>query len=283
MPSAKDGMMSLKYIEQISIGREVHDGAGVKLRRIITSDWHQRLDPWLMLDEFGSDQAQDYIAGFPSHPHRGFETITYMLAGRMQHEDNRGHRGVVEAGGVQWMRAGKGIIHSEMPAQEAGLMRGFQFWLNLAADDKYSDPDWEDIPKERISVYHDDDGDVKVIAGHYAGLHGVIQCQRTQPCILDVTTRSSVARSFTISAEHHSFIYVYEGSIQIGHRALTQGQMAVLSLTGTEVVVVAEAGSAFLLVSAQPLREPIAAHGPFVMNTQAELQQAFIDYRAGHF
>lgn len=275
--------MSHKRVEEFIIGRHASDGAGVKLKRIISGEHHARLDPWLMLDEFGSDKAGDYIAGFPPHPHRGFETITYMLAGRMEHQDNHGNRGVVETGGVQWMRAARGIIHSEMPAQEAGLMRGFQFWLNLAAADKMSDPDWADVPSSDIPVVQAEGFSVKVVAGDYAGAQGAIQRHNTQPYILDVRVETGLEQAFAILAGHSSFVYVYEGRAVVADNSVEQGKLAVLSQEGEQVMIQADAGTRLLLVSAMPLHEPIAANGPFVMNTQAELRQAFVDYREGRF
>lgn len=272
-----------KIIENQFPGSLASDGAGVKLRRILTPQHHQRLDPWLMLDEFGSDKADDYIAGFPPHPHRGFETITYMLAGRMEHQDNRGNRGVVEAGGVQWMRAGKGIIHSEMPAQEAGLMRGFQFWLNLPSSQKMSEPDWADISPEDIPVLAGQGYEVKIIAGQLGDLLGPIQRVITQPMILDVRVTDAQKLSFAITPDHHAYCYVYEGNISVGTSKLEAPEMGILSMDGNQLVIDAGKGSRFLVVSARPLGEPIVAGGPFVMNSEAEIRQAFSDYRAGLF
>ncbi|MCH9743096.1 MAG: pirin family protein [Proteobacteria bacterium] len=264
-------------------GSTTSDGAGVKLRRIVTGQWHQRLDPWLMLDAFGSDKADDYIAGFPPHPHRSFETITYMLAGRMAHQDNRGNHGVVEAGGVQWMTAGRGIVHSEMPAQEAGLMQGFQFWLNLPSAQKMTEPKWADVAADAIPVWANDCVQVKVIAGTFNGVNGVIQREHTQPMILDVVFLQDTVLSVPIEAGHHAFVYSYVGSARIGEIVLTAPQMGVLDNEGEVVNLTGAAGARLLVVSGKPLNEPIAANGPFVMNTQAELRQAFEDYRLGRF
>lgn len=272
-----------KTIEQRIQGQLGSDGAGVKLSRIVTSEQHQRLDPWLMLDEFGSDKADDYLAGFPPHPHRGFETITYMLAGRMEHQDNRGNKGVVEAGGVQWMRAGKGIIHSEMPAQEAGLMRGFQFWLNLPSTQKMSEADWADISAKDIPVVSGSGFSVKVIAGSWSNVAGPIQREVTQPMILDVVVDEAQSLSFDITLGHHAYCYVYEGQIEVTATQLKSGQCGILSLAGNGLKLDASTGARFLLVSGKPLHEPIVAAGPFVMNSEAEIRQAFSDYRAGRF
>lgn len=272
-----------KQIEQRLTGHLGSDGAGVRLRRIVTSELHQRLDPWLMLDEFGSEKADDYIAGFPPHPHRGFETITYMLAGRMEHQDNRGNRGVVEAGGVQWMRAGKGIIHSEMPAQEAGLMRGFQFWLNLPSEQKMSEPDWADIAPKDIPVLAGQGYEVKVIAGKLADLLGPIQREVTQPLILDVVVSEAQTLSFDIPSDYNAYVYVYDGMLNVGNSQLRAPELGVLSQAGDRLVLTAQAHSRCLVVAGKPLHQPIVAGGPFVMNSEAEIRQAFSDYRAGRF
>jgi len=276
-------MSHQRQVDQLVVGRQTSDGAGVKLQRILTTEWHHRLDPWLMLDEFGSDKAGDYIAGFPPHPHRGFETITYMLSGRMGHEDNQGHQGVVEAGGVQWMTAGRGIIHSEMPAQESGLMRGFQFWLNLPAAQKMVEPSWADVPATQIPVWQSEVVSIKVIAGQFQALTGVIQRDATQPMILDVHFHHTGQQWIDIPLGHHAFVYAYAESTHVSGGKVSASQMGVLAQHGEGVMLEGVAGSRLLVVSAQPLNEPIAANGPFVMNTQAELKQAFEDYRSGRF
>lgn len=274
-----------RQVEDRVLGRATQDGAGVQLRRVLTGQWHVRLDPWLMLDEFSSANPDDYVAGFPPHPHRGFETITYMLAGRMEHGDNQGNRGVVEAGGMQWMRAGRGIVHSEMPAQTAGLMRGFQFWLNLPASDKLSDPVWADVPAADLPVWRSDEVSVKVLAGEFAGLTGPLQRVASQPLLLDVSWRAEVGLFVPIVSGHHAFVYVHTGAVQVGGTQVSAGEMAVLSndaqARGVALSALAESGA--LVAAGRPLREPIAAGGPFVMNTQDELAVAFDDYRAGRF
>lgn len=272
-----------KSIERWAGGRATHDGAGVKLRRVLGGEWHQRLDPWLMLDEFGSDQPQDYIAGFPAHPHRGFETITYMLEGRMAHRDNRGNAGIVEAGGVQWMRAGKGIVHEEMPAQEAGMLRGFQFWLNLPASKKMSEPAWQDVKPADIPVWQNESVSIKVLAGNYAELQGPIQREDTQPMILDIRWQQAATFSLPIASTHNAFIYLYQGKARTDNANIPLQQMGVLSSDGQQLSINGESGAGLLVVAAKPLNEPIAAGGPFVMNTDNELQQAFMDYRSGRF
>jgi len=272
-----------RQIRQLVTGSMTSDGAGVKLRRVLTGDWHQTLDPWLMLDEFGSDKAGDYIAGFPAHPHRGFETITYMLAGRMEHQDNHGNRGVVEAGGVQWMTAGRGIIHSEMPAQESGLMRGFQFWLNLPASQKMTAPNWADVAPQNIPVWQGEGVAVKVVAGSFEGITGVIQRDVTQPMILDVVFADHAQQWIHIPQSAHAFIYVYDGDVNFSGKRVVASHMAVLADRGDGVMLDGQAGTRLLVVSGQPLNEPIASNGPFVMNTQQELRAAFHDYRTGNF
>lgn len=274
-----------RQVEDRVRGRATQDGAGVHLRRVLTGQWHVRLDPWLMLDEFSSANPDDYVAGFPPHPHRGFETITYMLAGRMEHGDNQGNRGVVDAGGMQWMRAGRGIVHSEMPAQSAGLMRGFQFWLNLPASDKLSDPAWEDVPAADLPMWRSDEVSVKVLAGEFAGLTGPLQRAATQPLLLDVSWRAEAALFVPIASGHHAFVYVHTGEVQVGDTRVLAGEMAVLSNApqAQGVALSALAGAGALVAAGQPLCEPIAAGGPFVMNTQDELAAAFEDYRAGRF
>lgn len=272
-----------RQISQIVSGRQTSDGAGVKLRRVLTGEWHQRLDPWLMLDEFGSDQSDDYIAGFPPHPHRGFETITYMLAGRMEHQDNHGNRGVVEAGGVQWMTAGKGIVHSEMPAQESGLMRGFQFWLNLPAAQKMSEPQWADVSPADIPLWQGDGVAVKVIAGQFQNSVGVIQRDATQPMILDVVFHQEAQQWVDIPVGHDAFVYVYDGRVSLSGKAVAAANMIVLDNAGEGVILSGSVGTRVLVVSGRPLNEPIAANGPFVMNTQEELKDAFSDFRSGKF
>jgi hypothetical protein len=236
-----------------------------------------------MLDEFGSDQSDDYIAGFPPHPHRGFETITYMLAGRMEHQDNHGNRGVVEAGGVQWMTAGKGIVHSEMPAQESGLMRGFQFWLNLPAAQKMSEPQWADVSPADIPLWQGDGVAVKVIAGQFQNSVGVIQRDATQPMILDVVFHQEAQQWVDIPVGHDAFVYVYDGRVSLSGKAVAAANMIVLDNAGEGVILSGSVGTRVLVVSGRPLNEPIAANGPFVMNTQSELKQAFEDYRFGRF
>jgi len=273
-----------RQVERLVVGTDTADGAGVNLKRVLTQDLQRRLDPFLMLDEFRSDDPNDYIAGFPPHPHRGFETVTYMLAGRMRHRDSGGNEGLLGPGGVQWMTAGRGVIHSEMPEQEEGLMHGFQLWINLPASRKMIPAAYQDIPSSDIPVVSLADGSkVKVIAGHYAGTAGTIQQPDTEPLYLDVTLAAGQAQQVSIPAGHNAFLYVYQGQISVGEpaRLVAEGRMAVLSGSGDGVQFSCEQGASVLVLAGKPLGEPIAQYGPFVMNSRAELEQAFADYQAG--
>jgi len=266
-------------------GMAASDGAGVKLNRVIGQPALQDLDPFLMLDEFGSDDPSAYIAGFPDHPHRGFETVTYMLAGRMRHRDNKGNEGLLEAGSVQWMTAGRGIVHSEMPEQEEGLMQGFQLWLNLPAKDKMTAPRYQDIAPDRIPVAQPAPGvSVKVLAGELGGVRGPVEAGATEPFYVDIRLEPGAALDVALPIGHNAFAYVYEGSAEAGTpaQALERGRIAVLS-DGDGVRLASAAGARLILVAGKPLREPVAKYGPFVMNTTDELRQAFADYQAGRF
>lgn len=277
-----------REVERLVKGVPVSDGAGVKLLRVLTADLQQRLDPFLMLDEFRSDDPNDYLAGFPNHPHRGFETVTYMLAGRMRHRDNAGHEGLLTAGGVQWMTAGRGIVHSELPEQEDGLMHGFQLWVNLPARDKLTAPDYRDIPVEAIPAYTADDGVVvKVIAGESDGVVGAVQREATAPLYLDIELPPGVVHSVAIPAGHNAFVYVYRGQVEVGERGqrAEARQLAVLSnAPGADSVLLRSAdGARLLLIAGRPLHEPIVQWGPFVMNRREEIETALADYRDGRF
>ena len=267
-------------------GRPASDGAGVKLTRVIGQPALPDLDPFLMLDEFGSDKGADYIGGFPDHPHRGFETVTYMLAGRMRHGDNQGNVGLLRPGSVQWMTAGRGIIHSEMPEQEEGLMQGFQLWVNLPAKDKMTKPRYQDIDPENVPVVERPDGTkVKVLVGSFDGVRGPVTDVATDPLYLDITLPAGVKASVPVEAEHNAFAYVFEGTARIGSEAqlVERGQLAVLSLGDGVTVEGGPKGGRLILVAGRPLREPVAKYGPFVMNTPAEIHQAIADYQAGRF
>jgi hypothetical protein len=258
----------------------------VKLTRVLTQPLQKRLDPFLMLDAFGSDAASDYIGGFPSHPHRGFETVTIMLEGRMRHKDSVGNVGLLEPGSVQWMTAGRGIVHSEMPLQESGRMAGFQLWVNLPAADKMCAPRYQDIPADDVPVVTDSGGaSVKILAGSLGGATGPVSAVATDPTYLDVTLPANSRFSYAIPAGHTAFAYVFEGEVAFGEPATTvrETHLAVLS-EGARVL--ASAGTApgrFILLAGRPLKEPIVQYGPFVMNTPDEIRQAITDFQAGHF
>jgi redox-sensitive bicupin YhaK (pirin superfamily) len=273
-------------VERVVGGQFVMDGAGVKINRVLTQPLQRRLDPFLMLDAFGSDKAGDYIAGFPEHPHRGFETVTYMLAGRMRHRDSAGNEGLVTNGGVQWMTAGRGVIHSEMPEQEEGLMEGFQLWLNLPASDKLKAPWYRDIPAEAVPRFTLDNGAVvQVIAGSSHGVAGAVQRDGTQPLYLDIELPAGAVLEHPLPAGHNAFIYVFRGEAVVEGKGVPQARMAIFdNAQGADGVrIKAIAPTRLLLLAGKPLNEPIAQYGPFVMNTQAEVFQAVEDFRAGRF
>lgn len=264
-------------------GQRAMDGAGVKLTRLMGTPALPMVDPFLMLDLFYSDDPQDYIAGFPDHPHRGFETVTYMLAGRVRHADNQGHSGVIGPGGVQWMTAGRGIVHSEMPEQEEGLIQGFQLWVNLPAKDKLIPPRYQEFSADQIPVEHrSSGGQVKVIAGQtHLGHSGPVQGIATGPLYLDVSLRAGEIFSEPLPSSLNGFLAVYEGQITIGTTVVAAPAIGVLDRGDRVRVEAGSTGAQFLLIAGQPIGEPIARYGPFVMNTQAELIQAFQDYEAG--
>ena len=269
-------------------GMPTSDGAGVKLTRVIGNQQLPDLDPFLMLDEFGTDKAEDYLAGFPSHPHRGFETVTYMLDGRMRHKDNHGNEGLLTPGSVQWMTAGRGLIHSEMPEQESGRMRGFQLWVNLPARDKMTDPKYQEYAPESIPVAHPAPGvTVKVIAGTVGEVRGPIVQPATDPVYLDIALAPNVAWDYVLPSGHNAFAYAFEGAVRVGEgdiaRALPAQELAVLG-GGERLTLHAGAeGAQLILVAGRPLNEPVMRHGPFVMNTKQELMQAFVDFQEGRF
>ncbi len=271
-----------RSVERLITGRPTSDGAGVKLTRVLTQELQRRLDPFLMLDAFGSDSADDYIAGFPDHPHRGFETVTYMLAGRMRHRDSAGHEGLLQSGGVQWMTAGRGVIHSELPEQSEGLMEGFQLWLNLPAKDKMQPPWYRDIQSAELPEWHAGGVTVRVLAGASHGVAGAVQRDGTAALYLDIHLAAGAVFEQPLPAGHNAFVYVYRGALEIGAQAVPQQRMAILANRGDGVRVTAgAAGARLLLIAGRPLNEPIAQYGPFVMNTQQEIFQAVEDFRAG--
>jgi redox-sensitive bicupin YhaK (pirin superfamily) len=259
------------------------EGAGVHLRRSLGSAALPLLDPFLMLDEFHSDRAEDYIKGFPSHPHRGFETVTYMIEGAMEHRDSLGNHGRLGPGSTQWMTAGRGIIHSEMPQQENGLMWGFQLWVNLPAAKKMTAPRYQDLAPERIATVATNDGaSVRLVAGQLAGRVGPVEGIVTAPQMMDVSLPKGARFEQPVPLAHNAFLYAFEGAVLVGDQRvrITQGQLAVLS-GGDHVSVTSDEGGRFLLLSGQPIGEPVKRYGPFVMNTEEELQQAVDDYRSG--
>ena len=273
-----------RRIERQVIGRPTSDGAGVKLTRVLTQPLQRRLDPFLMLDAFGSDNPDDYIAGFPDHPHRGFETITYMIAGRMRHRDSAGHEGLLENGGVQWMTAGRGVIHSEIPQQEAGVMEGFQLWLNLPASEKMSAPWYRDFAAAELPRFVTDAGvDVTVIAGASHGVAGAVTREATAPLYLDLHLPAGARFEQPLPAGHNAFVYAYRGEVRIGAETLPAQRMAILAndAEADGVVIEATGEAKVLLIAGRPLNEPIAQYGPFVMNTDQEIYQALNDFRDG--
>jgi hypothetical protein len=282
--------MTTRTLQRVIESIPTSDGAGVKLRRSLGQAQNLRLDPFLMLDEFSSDQADDYIAGFPAHPHRGFETVTYMLDGHLRHEDHLGHRGELKGGGVQWMTAGRGIIHSEMPQQESGRMRGFQLWINLPAKEKMKPAAYRDIqPVEIPVVAVAGGGRVKVIAGTLVldntSTPGPIQGVSTEPLYLDVELPAGGRFLHPVASAHSAFVYPYEGSVEIGPQGATRPLSAhnagILS-EGERMEVAAGAdGARFIVLAGRPLHEPIVQYGPFVMNTREEIEQAIRDYQSG--
>jgi quercetin 2,3-dioxygenase len=273
-----------RKIERIVTGMATSDGAGVKLTRVLTQNLQQRLDPFLMLDNFRSDDPEDYIAGFPDHPHRGFETVTYMIAGRLRHRDNAGHQGLLQNGGVQWMTAGRGIIHSEMPEQEDGVMEGFQLWLNLPAKRKMIPAWYRDIPKAEIPEYVTTEGvTVRVIAGTSNGVDGAMMREDTEPLYVDIDLPAGSSFSTAFPAAHNAFIYVYRGAVTICGKSLDENRMGILAnlppADGVQLSATVPAKA--ILVSGRPLGEPIMQHGPFVMNTREEIYQAVRDFEEG--
>ena len=273
-----------RAIEALVAGTPTQDGAGVQLSRVLTRRWQQRLDPFLMLDHFVSDNPADYIAGFPDHPHRGFETITLMLQGRMRHRDSAGHEGLIHDGGVQWMTAARGIIHSETPEQTQGRMDGFQLWLNLHSSDKMGPVGYRDIQDTDIPRWMGQGVVVRVVAGSCHSVQGAMQRPKTCPIIFDLQLQPHAVFEQDIAASMNAFCYVHSGYVSIKGQGVLARHMAVLSTQPDQDGVILQAGAEparVLLVAGQPLGEPIAQHGPFVMNTQAELMQAVHDYQAG--
>ncbi|HEX2113609.1 MAG TPA: pirin family protein [Alphaproteobacteria bacterium] len=272
-----------RSVVKVVRGRAASDGAGVKLTRVIGQPALPDLDPFLMLDEFRSDDASDYMAGFPDHPHRGFETVTYMLAGRMRHGDHKGNVGLLRPGSVQWMTAGRGIVHSEMPEQENGLMWGFQLWVNLPAKDKMIEPRYQEFAPEAIPEATIDGVGVRVIAGRFGDVEGPVRAVATEPLYLDIALSPNAAVDVPVTSGHAAFAYVFKGAVEIAGRRVQRGELAVIG-DGTAVSIRAgaEAGR-LILLAGRPLREPIAKYGPFVMNTPQQIREAIADFSEGRF
>lgn len=275
----------VRTVERLVHGRPTSDGAGVKMTRVLGHELQRRLDPFLMMDAFANENPDDYMGGFPDHPHRGFETVTYMLAGAMRHRDSTGNEGLLGPGGAQWMTAGSGLVHSELPEQEDGLMEGFQLWLNLPARDKMTTPSYRDIPDTEIpEVDLPDGGLVRVLAGEHDGILGAVTRPVTDPLYLDVHLPAGARFERDLASHRNAFAYVYRGVATAGERALPVRTMAVFANDGDRVDLVAgPEGARFMLVAGTPLRETIVSYGPFVMNNEQQIKQAFADYRAGLF
>jgi quercetin 2,3-dioxygenase len=272
-----------RTVTKVVRGRAASDGAGVKLSRVIGQPALPDLDPFLMLDEFRSDDAADYMAGFPNHPHRGFETVTYMLAGRMRHGDHKGNVGLLRPGSVQWMTAGRGIVHSEMPEQENGLMWGFQLWVNLPAKDKMIEPRYQEFAPEEIPETAKDGVRVRVIAGRFGDVEGAVRAVATEPLYLDLALSAGDAVDVPVTAGHAAFAYVFEGAVEIDGRAIQRGELAVLGDGATVSLKAGAEAGRLILLAGRPLREPVAKYGPFVMNTPQEIHDAIADFQAGRF
>ncbi len=281
--------MTARKVEKIIDGMPTSDGAGVELVRMIGQPRLAEFDPFLMLDAFRSDDPDDYIAGFPEHPHRGFETVTYLLNGRMRHRDNSGNEGVIEPGGIQWMTAGRGIVHSEMPEQEDGLLAGFQLWINLPASHKMTAPAYQEFGEERIPIEQRDGSEIRVIVGTTSqGTSGPVSQPLTEPLYLDVKLASGSSFTESLPAGHNAFIQVIDGSLGVAGSGgdelrLKRDQLALLSQGDSVTITSEDDNSRFLLIAGKPLNEPVARAGPFVMNTENELRQAFFDYQSGRF
>jgi len=273
-----------RAVTKVVRGQPTSDGAGVKLTRVIGGQTLPQLDPFLLLDEFGADDPSAYIAGFPNHPHRGFETVTYMLEGRMRHRDNKGNEGVLEPGSVQWMTAGRGIIHSEMPEQARGRMRGFQLWVNLPAAQKMCPPRYQELDADRFTTTEPAPGvRATIVAGTLDGVSGPVTGIAVHPLYADLRFEPRAAHEIPIPPGHTAVTYLFDGSAAIADAVLPRGALAVLG-DGTRIRVVAgDAGAALLLIAGRPIGEPIARYGPFVMNTREEIAQAFDDFQAGRF
>ncbi|MCF8467733.1 MAG: pirin family protein [Sneathiella sp.] len=279
-------MSNPRKVSRIILSQIASDGAGVKLRRSIGTGQISELDPFLLLDNFGTENPDDYIAGFPSHPHRGFETVTYMIDGQMRHKDSTGAEGVLGPGSVQWMTAGRGIVHSEMPEQTEGKMSGFQLWVNLPAKDKMCKPRYQNIDPEDVPVVALEKATLRVLAGSVKGPDGMIAGPvtgvATDPIYIDVALAPGGGYLHKIPEGHTAFVYVFEGSIDVGGRTVDQHNLAILS-DGNGISLSSEEGGRAILVAGRPIGEPVARYGPFVMNSNEEIRQAVHDFQTGNF
>lgn len=282
--------MTTRIVTRIIPAQATSDGAGVKLKRSLGQSNSTRHDPFLMLDEFFSDEPADYLAGFPSHPHRGFETVTYMLEGHMLHEDHLGNKGHLRDGGVQWMTAGRGVIHSEMPQQEAGRMRGFQLWINLPAAEKMQPASYQDISADNIPHLKLSEHSEAVLIAGRSNINGSdaigyingsdSRSLSTDPIYIDLRLGAAESASFKLPIDHNALVYVYEGGVTIGDQHLDLNTSAILS-SGDTLIVKAKSSARLLVLAARPIGEPIVQYGPFVMNSKDEIEQALKDYRDG--
>ena len=277
------GLMKPRSVVNVVTGQETSEGAGVRIRRLLGNFTLSELDPFLLLDEFKSDRPDDYIAGFPDHPHRGFETVTYMIAGAMEHRDHKGNHGLLGPGSAQWMTAGRGIVHSEMPRQQDGLMWGYQLWVNLPAALKMGEPRYQDVPGSAIPEHRVGDALVRVVTGRSGDVEGAVKGIATSPLYIDVSLPGTGRFEHEAPEGHTAMACVVQGSVSFGEKEVAAGRLAIFG-DGTHVTARADpAGGRFLLIAARPLNEPIARYGPFVMNTREEIHQAFEDFRAGRF
>lgn len=273
-----------RKVARIIRAMDTSDGAGVRLKRSVGSPALDMLDPFLMLDSISSDKADDYIAGFPEHPHRGFETVTYMVEGAMRHNDSIGSEGVLRSGGVQWMTAGSGIIHSETPEQEDGLLQGFQLWINLPAKDKMRRPRYQNLEADQVVEISPDRGvDIRLVAGKALGKTGPVSGIATRPVFMDVKLAPGAEVTLPVPDGHAAFVYVFIGDAEVAGRAVATHHLAVLKDGNSVLLKGGAKGGRMLLIAAAPINEPVARHGPFVMNTRQELMQAFEDFQKGRF
>ncbi|WP_373086285.1 pirin family protein [Sneathiella sp.] len=279
-------MSNSRKVSRVILSQIASDGAGVKLRRSIGGEQLSELDPFLLLDNFGTENPDDYIAGFPSHPHRGFETVTYMIDGQMRHKDSTGAEGILGPGSVQWMTAGRGIVHSEMPEQREGRMSGFQLWVNLPASDKMCVPRYQNIDPEDVPLVELGTTKLRVLAGAVTGPDGIVSGPvkgvATDPIYIDITLAKGGSYHHAVPEGHTAFIYVFEGNVDVGGTELKQHHLAILS-DGDSVDLKAKTGGRAILVAGRPIGEPVARYGPFVMNSHEEIQQAVQDFQSGNF